>query len=96
MGSNPTLSAKFMYASIKRQNNRSKRLKKKKIAKKGTENVKHLGKRYKEMRAMYFEMENNRNEWVGKEWVAHCRATKAERKVAKLMKQLLDNGITPE
>lgn len=73
----------------------SKRLKKK-IAKKGTENVKHLGKRYKQMRAMYFEMQNSCNEWVAKEWVAIKRAMKAEKEVEKLKKQLLDNGIQPE
>lgn len=75
--------------------NRNKR-QRKKVAQKGTENVKHLGKRYKEMRAMFFAMEEHRNELVGKEWVALKRAMKAENQVEKLKKQLLDNGIQPE
>jgi hypothetical protein len=72
----------------------SKRLQKK-IAQKGTENVKHLGKRYKQMRAMFFSIEEHRNQLVGREWAAFKRAMKAEKQVEKLKKQLLDNGIQP-
>ncbi len=44
---------------------------------------------------MFFAMEEDCNELVGKEWVALKRAMKAEKQVEKLKKQLLDNGIQP-
>lgn len=68
----------------------------KKIVKKGTENVKHSGQRLKVMRAMFFEMENNRNDWIAKEWQTTKRAMSAEREVKRLTKLLVDNGISTE
>lgn len=75
--------------------NRNKR-QRKKVAQKGTENVKHLGKRYKEMRAMFFSMEEHRNELVGKEWQAIKRAMRAEAEVKKLRQQIEDMRNAPE
>lgn len=66
---------------------KSKRLQKK-IREKGTENVKHAAQRLVEMRAMYFDMRENRDHWHAQEWIATKRAMKAEAEVKRLKAEL--------